>query len=231
MVGPAASFIALPKGIADEMAATLRVNPATAWLMLSEFVKLAPGDWVIQNAANSAVGRHVIQIAQHRGLRTVNLVRRPELAAELQDAGADAVLADSDRVRDEVRDLTGKTPPRLGLNAVGGDSALRVASCLAPGGVLVTYGAMSKKPVALPNGLLIFRDLHARGFWVTRWSRQADLATRRDLYARLARLAIDGVLRAPVEAVYPLADYREALEYAARERRAGKILLDLRSPV
>lgn len=230
IVAPADAFIPLPETLGDEQAATLRVNPATAWLMLSEFVELAPGDWVIQNAANSAVGRHVIQIARHRGLRTINVVRRAELLEELRAEGADVVLEDSDTLRDRVREATGDAPPRLGLNAVGGDSASRIASCLAAGGTLVTYGAMSKKALTLPNALLIFRDLRARGFWVTRWLERADLAARAELYGRLAALVAQGVLRAPVEAVYPLARFREALEHAGRERRSGKILIDLRDP-
>jgi mitochondrial enoyl-[acyl-carrier protein] reductase / trans-2-enoyl-CoA reductase len=63
----------------------LRINPPTALLLLEDHVALQPGDWVIQNVANSAVGRHVIVLAKARGLRTVDVVRRDDVAGELRD--------------------------------------------------------------------------------------------------------------------------------------------------
>src|SRR5207248_10851014 len=120
--------------------AMLRINPATALRMLRDFVDLAAGDFVIQNAANSAVGRLVIQIAKANQWRTINLVRRPELIDELRALGGDFVFLDDDDVKGQIATATGGAPMRLALNCVGGDSALRLANALAPGGTLVTYG-------------------------------------------------------------------------------------------
>ena len=87
--------------------------------MLSDFVDLKPGDWVIQNVANSAVGRLLIVLARQRGLRTVNVVRRAELAGELKALGADQVIVDGDDLAARVG-KTGEARIMLGVEAIGG---------------------------------------------------------------------------------------------------------------
>jgi mitochondrial enoyl-[acyl-carrier protein] reductase / trans-2-enoyl-CoA reductase len=132
-------LVVVPAGIEPVHAAMLKINPMTAWRLLHDYVNLERGDWLIQNAANSAAGRAVIQIAHELGYKTVNVVRRSELIGELRAEGGDLVLVDSENLRHEVQDIIGGAPIRLGLNAVGGESALRLANCLAPGSTLVTY--------------------------------------------------------------------------------------------
>jgi len=216
---------AVPKEVPFHEAAMLKINPATAWRMLHDFVAPEPGAWVIQNAANSGVGRAVIAIARELGLRTVNLVRRPELIDELTAAGADIVLLDDESAVEQTKARTGRAPIRLALNAVGGDSATRVANVLAHGGTMVTFGAMSRQPLKIPNGLLIFKDIRFRGFWVTQWYKNASAQDRATMFQRLFELAARGSIRTPVERVYPIAEVREAVAHANRGERGGKILL------
>ena len=215
---------AVPAGIATEQAAMLRINPATALRMLRDFVELKAGGWVLQNAANSAVGRAVIQLARASGWRTVNVVRRAELTGELKDAGADVVLVDGDELPAQIAAATGGAPVHLALNAVGGDCAVRLAKALASGGTIVTYGAMSRQPLRIPNGLLIFQDIRWRGFWISQWYRNASEESIGKMFAELFDLAGRGVVHAPVERIYPLAEVSAALAHAALGRRAGKIL-------
>ena len=223
-VAKAATLCVVPADIAPEQAAMLRINPATALRMLRDFVELKTGDWVLLNAANSAVGRAVIQIAHATGLRTVGVVRRAELVAELQAIGADAVLVDGEGLAAQISAATGGAPLHLALNAVGGDSALRLAQALAPGGTIVTYGAMSRQPLRIPNGLLIFQDLRWRGFWISQWYREAAAEACSAMFAELFGLAQRGLLHAPVERVYPLSEASAALTHAAQAQRSGKIL-------
>ena len=218
------ALMALPLEVPAVQAAMLRINPATALRMLRDFVSLAPGDFVIQNAANSAVGRLVIQIAKANHWRTINLVRRPELIDELRALGGDAVLLDNDEVKDQIAGASGGAPVRLALNAVGGDSALRVANALAPGGTHVTYGAMGRQPLRIPNGLLIFKDLRWRGFWITQWYREASRQAEANTFQELLALAKRGLLDTPVERIYPLSEAVAAVKHAAQSQRAGKIL-------
>ena len=217
-------LVPLPAGIDDGLAAMLILNPATAWRMLHDFVDLQQGEWVILNAANSSVGRCAIEIARAKGWRSLAVVRRSELIDELQALGADSVCLDDDSLGGRIKAVTDNAPIRLALNAVGGASALRLANALAPGGTVVTYGAMGRQALQMPNGLLIFKDLRFRGFWVTQWFRHAGAEETQAMMKSICELAAKGVLTAQVAATFALSDSAKALEAAAGDRRGGKIL-------
>ncbi|MEM1084039.1 MAG: 2-enoyl thioester reductase domain-containing protein [Verrucomicrobiota bacterium] len=221
---PASHLFKLPAGIDPQQASMLKVNPATAWRLLTGFENLPRGSWVIQNAANSGVGRSVIRLAKTLGISTINLVRRTELIPQLVLAGADHVLLDDDEVVGSVRDICGKIPPLLAFNGVGGDSALRQMKCLAPGGTHITYGAMARRPLAIPNGLLIFKDIQIKGLWVTRWLEAASSEEVEATYSPLAEEMAAGGLHFPVDASFPLEGFREALERNSDPARSGKVL-------
>jgi trans-2-enoyl-CoA reductase len=220
----AEKLIAVPQEIEPIQAAMLKVNPITAWRMIHDFVPLRAGDWLIQNAANSGAGQCAIQIARELGIKTVNVVRRPDLADELHSLGADIVLVDGENLRDEVLAATNKAPIRLALNAVGGENALRVAKCLAADGTMVTYGAMSLKPLAIPNGMFIFKNLRFTGFWVNKWYEAATPQQRAETFAPLFDMAKRGLLRTKVEATYSLREAKAAVAHAAQSKRSGKIV-------
>jgi trans-2-enoyl-CoA reductase len=219
-------LVVVPEGIKPVHAAMLKINPMTAWRLLHDYVDLARGDWLIQNAANSAAGRAAIQIARELGYKTVNIVRRSELIDELRAEGGDVVLVDTENLRHAVADATGGPPIRLGLNAVGGESALRLANCLAPGSTLVTYGAMSLQPLKIPNGLLIFKDLRFRGIWINKWYDNATPAQRMKAFQHLFEMAKRGLLQTKVEKAYPLSEAKAAVANAARGQRSGKIIFE-----
>ena len=222
----ASELVTVPPEIEPVQAAMLKINPMTAWRLLHDYVQLKQGDWLIQNAANSAAGRAVIQIARELGYKTVNVVRRPELVEELRAEGGDVVLVDGDNLRDEVKNANGAAPIRLGLNAVGGDSALRLANTLAPESALVTYGAMSLQPLKIPNGLLIFKDLRFRGIWINKWYDNATMQERMDAFRPLFEMAKSGLLKTKVEKAYPLSEMKTAVAHAAQGKRSGKIIFE-----
>ena len=224
VVAPAGHLFKLPAGIDPLQAAMLKVNPATAWRLLRGFAEVPAGSWIVQNSANSSVGRCVIVLARTLGIRTMNLVRRAELVDELLALGADAVVVDDDGAVDRALAETGGARPGLAFNGVGGESALRLMNLLAPGGIHVTYGAMSRRPLTVPNGLMIFTDLQLRGLWVTRWIESAPRAEIEEVYTRLAGLMVSGALAIPVAGVFPLEEFRQALEEVGRTGRAGKVL-------
>lgn len=207
-------------------AAMLGVNPPTALLMLETLPDLKPGEWIVQNAANSGVGRCVIQIAKARGLRTLNIVRREELVAELTELGADCVVTEETDLRTAAKDICGGKLPRLGFNAVGGASALNLANGLAKDGHLITYGAMGRQPLKIPNGLLIFKNLTFSGFWLTRWKSHASREEQNRVFSELGNLLAAQKLQIAIHRVFPASQINEALAEAAAEKRAGKVLLD-----
>ncbi|HMG06337.1 MAG TPA: 2-enoyl thioester reductase domain-containing protein, partial [Chthoniobacterales bacterium] len=207
----AEKLVVVPDGIEPIQAAMLKVNPVTAWRMLHDFVSLRPGEWVVQNAANSGAGRAVIQIARELGYKTVNIVRREELVEELRGEGGDVVLVDGENLRDEMAAQTQRAPIRLALNAVGGESALRMAKTLASDATIVTYGAMSLQPMSIPNGMLIFKNLRFTGFWVNKWYDGATAQQRADTLGPLFEMVQRGLLRAKVEKTYPLVEAQAAI--------------------
>src|SRR6184192_1730025 len=219
-------LVVVPAGIEPMHAAMLKINPMTAWRLLHDYVQLQKGDWLIQNAANSAAGRAVIQIAHELEYKTVNVVRRAELIEELRAEGGDVVLVDEENLRDEVKAGTSGAPIRLALNAVGGDSALRLANCLASGSTMVTYGAMSLQPLKIPNGLLIFKDLRFRGIWINKWYDNATKQERMEAFQPLFEMAKRGLLKTKVEKAYPLGEAKAAVAHAAQSKRSGKIIFE-----
>jgi len=222
----ASELVTVPPEIDPIHAAMLKINPMTAWRLLHDYVDLKSGDWLIQNAANSAAGRAVIQIAHDLGYKTVNFVRREELIDELRAEGGDVVLVDGGNLREEVKHGTNSAPIRLGLNAVGGDSALRLANCLAPGSTMVTFGAMSLQPLKIPNGLLIFKDLRFKGIWINKWYDNATMDERMEAFRRLFEMAKRGLLKTKVEKAYPLSQAKTAVAHAAQGKRSGKIIFE-----
>ena len=222
----AEDLVVVPDGIEPVQAAMLKINPLTAWRLLHDYVHLEKGDWLIQNAANSAAGRDVIQIAHELGYKTVNVVRRAELVDELRAEGGDVVLVDGDNLRDEVKSATKGASIRLGLNSVGGDSALRLANCLAPGGTLVSFGAMSLQPLKIPTGLLIFKDLRFRGIWINKWYDNAIPSERMETFGPLFQMARRGLLKTKIERAYPLSEVKAAVTHAAQGKRNGKIIFE-----
>ena len=225
VVCPADHVLKSPKDTPAQQAAMLKVNPLTAWCMLTQICGLPKGSWVVQNASNSGVGTCVIQIAKLLGLRTINLVRREELIDPLMELGADHVLLDDPNAVETIRSITGDNPPALALNAVGGDSALRLMDALAVKGIHVTYGAMSRRSLKVPNQFLIFKRIELQGFWVTEWIKETNAALVADTYQQLAQWIIEGKLSQPVDSTFPLAEVKTALERAMQDQRDGKVLL------
>jgi NADPH:quinone reductase-like Zn-dependent oxidoreductase len=220
-----ADVIPVPVGMDLRQAAMLRINPATAQLLLTDIVKLEPGDWVIQNVANSAVGRLLIRLARDRGIRTVNVVRRESLFGELQALGADACAVDGPELAAQVKEQTGGAPIRLGIDAVSGRATARLAACLADHGVVCNYGSMSGEDPVMSRPALSGRGVSLVGFTLTRPLSKYPLDKVRALYADLARQVADGTLSAPVEKVYAIDEIKDALAHAQRGERSGKILV------
>ncbi len=221
---PVSGVWPIPANIPAFQAAMLRINPPTAWRMLHDFVDLQPGDWVLQNAANSGVGRAVIVMAKAMGVHTVSVVRRPELIPELRAIGSDAVFVESDQLVQQIGEVAPMGRARLAFNAVGGESALRLANALSRKGVLVTYGGMGRQPIRIPNGLLIFKNLVWTGFWITAWYKHASEDETCEMFTSIFPLLASGALSVPVAATYPLDQFHEAIRHAASGSRPGKIL-------
>ena len=226
VIADASMLVPVPDDVSDDAAAQFIVNPVTAWVMLEEELKLQPGDWVVQTAAGSTLGRLVIQLGRLRGYRTINFVRRPEQVDELLALGADAAIATTDGdVTERVRQLTGGRGATAALDAVGGETGALALRALRSGGTMLVYGMLGNEPLPLHNGEMLFRGLTARGFWLSQWFRQTPPAQVAGTLGTLMGLIAGGKLVPPVEAEYDLADFRAAIAHAERPGRRGKVLL------
>ena len=217
---------AIPVSGADPVdLALLAANPPTALLMLEGFGNLQPGDWVMQNAANSSVGVSVIQIAKTMGLRTVNVVRRSQLVDYLAAFGADVTLVDGADLPARVAEAVGGGSIKIAIDAIAGEATRRLANCLADGGTVVNYGLLSGKPCEVDAADIVFRDISLKGFWYSRWFSTADPTAVTAVFARLVAMLQAKTLRVPLEASYPIERLTEALAHAEREGRFGKVVL------
>uniref|UniRef100_A0A8C6ZJ98 Enoyl-[acyl-carrier-protein] reductase, mitochondrial n=1 Tax=Nothoprocta perdicaria TaxID=30464 RepID=A0A8C6ZJ98_NOTPE len=227
-VFPEETLLRVPRDVPVLCAATLGVNPCTAYRMLADFESLRPGDSVIQNAANSGVGQAVIQIARAAGIRTINVVRDrpdlPKLVERLVSLGADHVITEEMLRKPDMKDIFKSIPkPRLALNCVGGKSATEMLRHL-PRGTMVTYGGMAKQPVTVPVSAFIFKDVKLRGFWMTQWKKDQ---MHSKLAVSLCELVRKGQLGTPACTEVPLEDYRAALEASMKPFTSSKQILIL----
>ncbi|MFK8010569.1 MAG: zinc-dependent alcohol dehydrogenase family protein [Marinicellaceae bacterium] len=229
MVAESKSLIALPNGVDPVQLSMITINPPTASLMLSEFVDLQPGDWVVQNAANSGVGSYLIALAKQRGLKTVNIVRRESLIAPMIESGADVVLVDGkvegESLAKRIHAATGGAEIKLGIDAVGGLATHRLAEALCDGATLVNYGAMSGEPCSIAPTTIIFKDITVRGFWLAKWFRTSTIEEQQKLYGHLIQLIATGQLSAPVDSTFEVKDIKQAVTLAAAGERDGKVVL------
>jgi len=224
MVGPATSFIPLPDGDVEQLS-MLTVNPLTAHLILESFVNLTAGDWIVQSAANSAVGEYIIQLAAQRGIKTINIVRRENLAVDLKALGADVVLVDGPDLAARAAEASGGAPIMLAIDSVAGETFSAMIDMLTFGGTLVSYGALSGQPSALTPGTVIFNDIRVRGFWLSKWFEITSQEDKQAAFGKIIPLVASGAIKATIDSRYSLEDIKAAVVRAAEPGRNGKVLL------
>jgi NADPH:quinone reductase-like Zn-dependent oxidoreductase len=203
----------------------LRINPPTALLLLGDVVSLRRGEWIIQNAANSAVGRLIIRLAQRQGLKTVNVIRRESLFAELEALGADVCVVDGPGLAERVAELTGRAAIRLAADAVSGLATTRISECLMEGDTVCVYGSMTGDDPVISRSAAIYRGINLTGFMLGRFLAKRSLHQVREIYADLADQVVKGLLAAPVAEVYPIEAIKEAVRHAQMSARGGKVLV------
>src|SRR5258708_2444090 len=220
VLAPAQGLFVVPPSIDAKTASMLNINPTTAVLLLDEFVKLKPKDWIVLNAANAHVARCLIAIAKFRNLKVVGIVRRSELVPEIEKLGVDFVGVESPELLNQLHVATGGTPTHLGLDAVGGPATATIASVLSPGAHLVSYAWLSGLPIQVPQGDLIGKRLNIHGFWMYY---DEFLPKIRAALTEAAKVVTSGQLTLPITATYKPSQIKEAIEHS---ERGGKVLLD-----
>jgi len=221
---PATLLQKVPKELDPMQVALMKVNPATALLMLRE-QKLKKNDWVIQNAPLSNVGRAVIQVAGCQGMRTINIVRREETIEEVKGLGGDIALLDGDDIVERVRAAIGRDKIKLGLDAVGGKSTAVLADCLDKGGKVINYGMLCGEPCQIRPDHLIFRDIELKGFWLSKIVNRMSHQERVDLYDDVIKMMLTGKVHGKIDSTFKLSEISEAIKRVDTPGRTGKVML------
>lgn len=225
VTAPADLFEKAPSDLPLEMAAMAFINPPTAYRLLHDFVALKEGDWIVQNAANSAVGFCVAGLANSLGLRSINTVRNVDACHDaLKEVGADVIVDDASDWYKDLKDLTGGEKPRLGLNSVGGESVIKIIRTLGEDGKCVTFGGMVGDKIRFPTRNLIFDNISLHGFWMDKWMRSHSFEERAKQQHAVNELIRSGAFRIPVARTYPLEQFAEAIAHATESARGGKVL-------
>jgi NADPH2:quinone reductase len=226
LVAESTQLIPVPDSITDQTAAQFVVNPLTAWIMTIEELGLKPGEWLLQTAAGSTLGRVVLQIARLRGFKTINVVRRRAQVEELKALGADEIVCTEDEdIVERVREITGRDGLTKAIDAVGGRTGGAVVQALGRGGVMLVYGLLSMEPMPVDSGRMIFTSMTIRGFWLSEWFRSAAPEHQQAVTGELLRLMATNEIVPPVEAEYPLENVLKAIEHSERSGRSGKVLI------
>jgi len=217
-------LLVVPLDVPLEQAAISFINPPTAYCLLKKIVDLQAGDWVVQNAGNSAVGLSVIQMAKAFGFKTISQVRREELIEPLKAMGADHVVMEGTGWAKAVSEMTDGAPVRLALNSIGGESAIDQIKALSDGGTQVTFGGMVGDKVRFPTRFLIFNDVRLQGFWWDQFAKRSGIEGVRKVMAEVYAMMSDGRLKLPIEKTYPFSEYKAAIQHDGQPR-LGKVLL------
>jgi len=224
-VAPANQLLPLPDGISDELGAQLIAMPFSA-ISLLEFLHVKKGDWVIQTAANGAVGKIFTALAHARGIHTLNLVRRDDAKAELEELGIENVLSIADDGwQKKAQAIIGKGGARAAIDSVGGALASDLCDLLGMEGLLVIFGTATGAPLQLSSGAMIMKHLTVKGFWGSKVSKELPPQERARLIGELVTLAMKGDLKLTAGGIYPLSDIAAAVKASLTSGRTGKIML------
>ena len=224
----ASSLTQVPEPYApDEQLALITVNGFTAYFLLRDYLPLKEGDWVIQNAGNSNVGRYLIALAKKEGFRTLNIVRRKSLIPELIELGATEVILDSDHMNKETLEKIHSKNIRLGIDAVAGEATEKLANSISEEGLIVNYGTVTKEMCHISFWSLFRKKITLRGMSTLNGFESRTEERVKEIHQNLTVLANQSLLQTKIAATYGIEDYLKAYNHIDRTgtERDGKIVL------
>ncbi len=234
-VVPSTDVIPISNALSDEQAATFFVNPATAWVMTREVLRIPQGRWLLQTAAGSALGKMIIRLARHCGFRTFNLVRRASVAEELRSLGADHVEVFDEspsaeqQLNESIRRVIGPGGVQYAIDAVGGATGSAVVRQLGAEGRALVYGTLSGKPLEFSPRTLMTVGSKVEGFWLGQFMQKQSLPFKLSLVRRLTKLIQADVLSTEVSTTFTLDLIRQAVVSSEDPAVRGKTLLSISS--
>jgi len=235
VVCPVDRLVPVPDGLDDSAAATAYTNPLTAWALTRSTHNLKEGDWLLQTAAASTVGKLVLQLAQHYRFKTINVIRRREQERIIRSLGGDEVICTADEdLGARLAELTAGKGVERAIDCVAGELGAAIARNLAPAGTMLVYGALSSHRQTDPAKFLmplfaprmIYSTSTVRGWWLPRWVDSQPLSDLRAATSDLVTMLSNGLLTPPESVRYSIKDFQEAIHLADGEAGQQKVLLD-----
>jgi NADPH:quinone reductase-like Zn-dependent oxidoreductase len=218
----------VPDNVDSRQAAMSFVNPLTAYIMLREVLKVQPGDWVLQSAAASALGKIVIKLSKVYGFKTINVIRNDGAAEQVRALGGDAVINQSmDNIQAEVSRLTNGRGVSHALDCVGGQTGSDFVQCLGLDGSLLCYGTLSPDPIILPSRYIMMPVARVEGFFLPNWMAQQNILTLLKTLRNVKKLSAQGHFEVPVSETVTMDNIQAGLKAATTPGRGGKILIEL----
>ena len=202
--------------ITDEQVASFFVNPVLL-AMVRHVLAVPKGEWLLQSAAGSVLGRMIIKLGRNDGFKTIGVVRRHEAIADLKALGADAMISSSDGPIDaQVRAIVGTEGVKYALDPVGGDTGTGVFQSLAPEARMIVYGTLSQEPIRIDPQLMIAGKRMLEGFWLGHWMKQRSIPAALRLFHEIANLIRADVLATELGKTYPLKAFADAVRRGNR---------------
>ncbi|BCL78605.1 oxidoreductase/dehydrogenase [Ktedonobacteria bacterium brp13] len=225
---PTDSLIPVPDDLSDEQVASFVINPASAIVMVNRILAVPEGEWLLQSAAGSELGRMIIRLAKHYGIRTINVVHHPRSVAELEQLGADAVIVSTEGPIDEqVRKIVGPQGVKYAIDPVVGETGTQMYQALSDDGRMLVYGSLTGEPIRVgvdPRFILAGRRI-LEVFWLGYWLNTHSDAEKKDLFNEIIALMREGVLTTLASLKYSLDEIEAAVKMAETPGRKGKVLL------
>src|SRR5690242_1537817 len=232
---PVDRLVPVPDGLDDPAAATSYISPLPAWALTRSGHNLKGGDWLLQTAAASSVGKLVLQLARQYRFKTINVIRRREQETIIRNLGGDEVICTEDEdLTARLLELTAGKGVERAIDCVAGELGAEIARNLAPAGTVLMYGALSSHrqrdpakfimPLYAPR--LIYSTATVRGWWLPRWVSSQPIAGVRAATSDLLTMLSNGSLTPPAIVRYSFKDFQDAVRLADGETGQQKVLLD-----
>jgi NADPH:quinone reductase-like Zn-dependent oxidoreductase len=224
--------VPVPESVSDDVAAQMVCNPLTALLLYRtarQHFSVGADGVVINNAANSSVGRLFTTSAEHHHIATVSVVRSADRAHELATRHPNVPVVSTDR-RDwvqQIRTIADDRPIPAALDPVGGTIAGDLISVLSSGGTLITYGAMAQENIPLHAAALLGREIGIRGLTVSRWLSGVAPERRASDIATVIAIATTQAEEFDVAGTYTLDQITEAVQHVNRPGKIGTVIVKL----
>ena len=206
---PADRLVKIPEGIASTQAAAMMLQGMTAQFLLRRCHRVQAGETILVHAAAGGVGLILCQWAKHLGATVIGVVSTPEKAELIKAHGAAHALLTGDNIPARVKEITHGAMVPVVYDSVGRDTFTTSLDCLAPLGLMISFGNASG-PVSVPDlGILAAKG----SLYVTRPTLNTYTAKREDLLAsakELFEVVGSDAVKIMVNQTYPLRDAAEA---------------------